>query len=105
MEKIDMREYVIRLREMVDRSLKLWKPTTHIENGDVVHLAWQFEQTHVIVDIFWLDGDEGVNLQILHPRRRHHFEWHGLTEKTLDGLIDRIGNITQTIMYRSPHER
>jgi hypothetical protein len=66
-----------------------------------VHLSWQFEQTLMIVDIFWEDGDEGVNLQVLHPRHRHQFEWSGLTPETIDHVCDRVGNLAQVIMYRS----
>jgi|SRR5882724_4410129 len=105
MTKVDMREYVANLEECIDRSLKLWKKLVNIENGEVVHLSWQFEQTILIIDVFWKDGDEGINLQILHPRQRYQYEWTGLTPVSLDNLVDRVGNIAQKIMYRRPDER
>lgn len=83
----------------------MWKKIDHIENGEVVRLSWEFELSFMIIDVFWHDGDEGVNLQISHPRHRHQFEWTGLTETTIDNLMDRVGNIAQTIMYRRPDER
>lgn len=100
-----MREYVSRLETCLDRSLRLWKKIDHIEDGDAVRLSWEFELTFIIVDVFWLDGDEGVNLQISHPRQRYQFEWSGLTQETLDRLVDRVGNIAQTIMYRPLDDR
>ncbi len=97
-----MRDFISELESCVDKSLKLWKKLSHIENGEVVNIVWQFEQSLIIIDVFWKDGDEGVNLQILHPRHRHHYEWSGLSADTIYKVIDRIGNVAQLIMYRKP---
>jgi hypothetical protein len=105
MTRLEMKEYTCELEACIDRSLKLWKKLTYVENGEVVQYSWQFEQTLMIVNVFWLDGDEGVNLHIIHPRHRHHYEWSGLTDSTIDRVLDRVGNTAQTIMYRYPDGR
>lgn len=103
MTKLDMREYTAKLDEMVSHSLKLWKKLTHIENGEAVSIVWQFEQALIVIDIFWKDGGEGIHLLVNSPRHSHKFTWTGLTEDTLDRLIDRIGNLAQMLMYRYPN--
>ncbi len=102
MEKHEMREWVASLEEVIDNKLKLWKKESRIENGECVQVEWQFEQTHVIMDIFWDDHKEFINLMYLAPRAKHSYMWHGLTDKTFNKVMDRIGNLAQMTMYPHP---
>jgi hypothetical protein len=97
MHKVDMREWVLALEEMIDHKLKKWRKDTKIENGEVVHLRWQFEQTHFHVDVFWESGNELVALKFLSPRVIQTFHWHGLNSKTFNRITDRIGNLAQAV--------
>ncbi len=99
MDKLNMRDWIISLEAVIDNKLKLWKKESRIENGEVVQVEWQFEQTHIILDIFWHDGEESVNLQYLGPRAKHHFTWHGLNDKTFNKIMDRVGNLAQITMH------
>lgn len=99
MEKHTMREWVASLEEIVDNKLKLWKKESRMENGEVVQIEWQFEMTHVILDIFWHDNQELINLQYLDPRSKHNFTWHGLTDATFNKIMDRVGNLAQITLY------
>lgn len=99
MDKIGMREWVASLEEILDKKLNKWRKESRIENGEAVQVEWQFEQTHVILDIFWKDGEESVHLQYFAPRASHKFIWHGLNDKTVDRITDRIGNLAQVTMY------
>lgn len=99
MEKIAMREWLAALEMIVDNKLKKWRKETKIENGENVHLRWQFEQTHIQLDIFWEDGQETVNLKYLSPRVDHSYLWHGLSDKSFNRVMDRVGNLAQVTMY------
>lgn len=99
MKKQDMREWVSSLESIIENKLKGWKKLQKIENGRIVQLAWQFEQSHVIIDIFWHDGQETVRLYVFGPIEDHDYTWHGLNNKTFNLVQDRIGNLTQMIMY------
>ena len=90
-----MREWISSLEEIIDKKLKKWVKESRIENGECVQIEWQFEQTHIIIDIFWHDHEESIVLQYLGPRAKHNFTWHGLTEKTISKVTDRIGNLAQ----------
>lgn len=94
-----MRDWVCSLEEVLDKKLKKWKKENKIENGEAVHLRWQYEQTHVQIDIFWEDKKETVSLKYLSPRANHDFLWHGLDEKTLNKVMDRVGNLAQITMH------
>lgn len=94
-----MRIWVSSLEEIVDNKLKKWKKDPKIENGEAIQLRWQFEQSHIMMDIFWEDHQETVHFQFLSPRTSHRFEWHGLTAKTLNKVMDRVGNLAQITMY------
>lgn len=99
MNKIDMREWVASLESVVDNKLRAWKKESRIENGEVVQVEWQFEQTHIIADIFWHDHEETVSLQYFCPRARYGFTWHGLNDKTFNKVMDRVGNLAQVTMH------
>lgn len=99
MDKITMREWISSLEEAIDRKLKKWIKESRIENGEVVQVEWQFEQTHIILDIFWHDKEETIHMQYLAPRAKHQFTWHGLTEKSFDKVMDRVGNLAQVTMH------
>lgn len=95
MEKLAMREKIAELETRADTSLWKWKKSSRIENGEVVQIAWQFEQAHVILDMFWHDDDEHVNLECRTPRMHSMHEWKGFSESVYDNVMDRIGNFAQ----------
>lgn len=94
-----MREWVSQLEVVIDKKLKLWRKVNLIQNGEAVQLSWQFEQAHIHLNIFWEDAKEIVKLQYLTPRADHAFQWHGLNERTIDMIHDRIGNLAQITMH------
>ena len=94
-----MREWVANVEKLVDDKLQKWKKDSRIENGEAVHLRWQFEQSHIIIDIFWKNHKEHVHFQFIGPRVSNRWEWDGLTEKTFNRIIDRVGNIAQIVMH------
>lgn len=94
-----MRDWVASLEGIIDNKLRNWKKESRIENGECVQVEWQFEQTHVILDIFWEDDKETVHLQYFGPREKHSYTWHGLTDKTFNRVMDRVGNLAQITMY------
>lgn len=94
-----MRDWIISLESMLDHKLRKWKKDDKMENGEVVQLRYQFEQTHILIEIFWHDKQEIVQLQYLGPRSRYSFLWHGLDERTFDRVMDRVGNLAQTTMF------
>ncbi len=99
MDKIGMREWVAALEEVLDNKLNRWRKENKIENGEVVQLRWQFEQTHFHLDIFWHDKQETVNLSYLSPRITHSYQWHDLNDRTFNKVMDRVGNLAQVTMH------
>src|SRR5882757_5321535 len=98
MDKIDMREWVSSLEVMIDNKLNKWKKESRIENGEAVQVEWQFNLTHIILDIFWEDGKEAAHLQFHSPRSSFRYEWAGLNNKTFNKVMDRVGNLAQVAM-------
>lgn len=99
MDKFAMREWVASLEQVIDNKLNRWKKESRIENGEVVQVEWQFEQTHAIIDIFWKDKVETVQLTFFGPRTKHYYIWHGLDDKTFNRVMDRVGNLAQITMH------
>lgn len=99
MTKIDMRDWVASLETVVDNKLKKWKKEPRIENGEAVQLHWQFEQCHFILDIFWEDRKECVQFEFHGPRSKHHFMWDGLSDKTFNKVVDRVGNLAMIALH------
>jgi len=99
MNKHGAREWVSTLEKIIDTKLRKWTKGNKIENGEAVQLRWQFEQTHIILDVFWEDHKEALHLAYLNPRSSHRFEWHGLSDNSLNKVMDRIGNMAQVTMY------
>src|SRR5262245_46323668 len=99
MEKSTMREWILSPEEMIDAKLRKWDKQKKWENGEAVHLLWQWEQTLIKLDIFWQDKKEAVRLKFLSPREDHDFMWDGLSEKTFNKIADRIGNLAMRIMH------
>ncbi len=99
MNKIDTKEWILSLEEMINNKLKKWDKHQKWENGEMVHLMWQWEQTIIKVDIFWEDKKEIVRLKFIGPREDHDFMYDGLTDKTFNNLQDRIGNLAMRIMH------
>lgn len=99
MDKVNMREWVASLEGIIDNKLRKWKKESKIENGEAVQVRWQYEQTHIIIDIFWEDDKEAVHLHYIAPRASHRFTWHGLSDKTFNRVMDRVGNLAQVTMY------
>ncbi len=94
-----MREWVANVERFVDEKLKRWKKGDRIENGEAVHMRWQFEQSHILMDIFWQDKKEHVHFQFLGPRVSNRWEWDALDDRTLNKILDRVGNLAQTVMH------
>lgn len=99
MHKVDMREWVASLEEVIDNKLKKWRKIPKVENGEAVQLAWQWEQTRISIDIFWEDKKETVNFSYTSPRTDHFHRWHGLDDKSFNQIMDRIGNLAQITMH------
>jgi hypothetical protein len=99
MEKIDMRNWVSSLESVIDNKLRKWRKENKIENGEVVQLRWQFEQSHIHLDIFWHDKAEIAHLQFFSPRTDHSFRWHDLNDVTFNRIMDRVGNLAQITMH------
>lgn len=99
MNKIEMREWVASLEQVVDNKLRKWRKDSKIENGEAVQLRWQWEQTHVHLDVFWEDKKESVHMLYLSPRVSHSYHWHELNDRTFNKVMDRVGNLAQVTMY------
>lgn len=94
-----MRDWIANVEKYVDEKLKKWEKGNKIENGEAVHLRWQFEQTHIIIDIFWPNNKERVHFQYIGPRVSNRWEWDDLNDRTLNKIIDRVGNLAQITMH------
>lgn len=99
MDKVAMRIWVSSLEAMLDSKLKKWDKHRKWENGEAVHLLYQWEQTLLKLDVFWEDGKETLRLKFISPRTDHYFMWHGLTEHTFNMIQDRVGNLAMTAMH------
>lgn len=93
-----MREWVIPLELMLDNKLKKWKKYDRLENGENVQLRWQYEQTHIHLDVFWQDDAEMIRLKYISPRRGYDFMWHGLSDRTFNKIQDRVGNLALLVV-------
>lgn len=95
-----MRDWVSSLEAAIDKKLAhKWKKEDKHENGESVHMCWQFEQTHFRLTVFWEDTKELVRLTCEGPRDEHKFTIHGLNNKTWNRVIDRVGNLAQVIQH------
>lgn len=99
MEKHGFRNWAAVLEGIIDKKLKKWLKGERIENGEAVHFSWQFEQTHMFLDIFWEDKKETVHFTYLNPRTSHRYEWHGLNDSTINKITDRVGNLAMVTMH------
>lgn len=99
MDKAGMRDWVVSLEGMIHAKLKRWDKHRKWENGESVHLLWQWEHVLIKLDIFWEDGKETVRLKFLSPRGDHDFMFHGLDDRTFGKIEDRIGNLAMGAMY------
>lgn len=99
MDKYKMREWTAALEEVLDKKLKKWKKHGKMENGEAISMTYQYEQTYVNITIFWEDHKEVVKLQYLSPRADHFFHWNGLNDKSLNLIMDRVGNLAQMTMH------
>lgn len=99
MTKIEMREWVASLEEMIDNKLKKWRKTPKVENGESVQLRWTWEQTHIQLNIFWENHQEAVHMMYLGPRMTHSYHWNGLNDKTFNMVTDRVGNLSVIAMH------
>lgn len=90
-----MRDYVSELEERIGKVLGKWKKTSRIENGRVVQLQWQFEVSHIFVDVFWHDPDERVEIECKCARLNWNNEYQGLTDSTAAKVLERITNFAK----------
>lgn len=95
-----MREFIGRLEDTIERSLKKWKQSSRIEDGPVVQIEYQFEQAHVVVDVFWRDSEERLNIECRDPRTTRKDQLKGLNSDTLRIVQDRLGNFAQIVHNR-----
>lgn len=99
MNKIDMRDWVASLEEVIDNKLKKWRKIPKVENGESLQLAWQWEQTRMSISIFWEDHQETINFSYTSPRIDHSYLWHGLNGNSFNKVMDRVGNLAQITMH------
>ncbi len=99
MDKANAREWIISLEAMIDNKLKKWDKQRKWENGEVIHVMWQWEQTIIKLDIFWEDKKETVRLKYISPREDSDFMYDGLRDKTFNNVQDRIGNLSMRAMH------
>lgn len=99
MQKADMREWIISLEVMLDNKLKKWDKQRKWENGEVVHLLYQWENVLIKLDIFWEDKKEKVRLKYIGPRVAQDFMWDGLDDKTFNKIQDRVGNLSMITFH------
>ena len=99
MTKVEMREWVATLEEMIDNKLQKWKKNNVVQDGHDVNLQWQFEQTLMMINILWTDRTEAVVLHCIGPSVCHRYFFDGLTDRTFNKVCDRVGNLSQIIMY------
>lgn len=106
MEKYVSKEWVSSVESAIDRKLSKWLKGRRIENGEAIHFDWQFEQTHMFLDIFWEDGKESAHFTYVGPRSTQRFEWHKLDKATINKIMDKVGNLAQVTMhpYHDYHE-
>jgi len=103
MNKLEMREYLAELETDLERMLKKWKKESRIENGEAVQVEWQFQQSHIIVDVFWHDKEERINVYCINPHHRiREGRWRGLTRETGRKVMDMAGNFAQIVMNEIP---
>ena len=84
------------LEDRIDKSLKKWKKFTRIEDKNLAQFEWQFGLARVIVDCFW-GTNERIKLECHCSRIDWKHEWDGLTGKTAQKVMDRIGNFAQIV--------
>ena len=94
-----MREWVTSLEGMLDNKLKNWDKHRKWENGEAIHLMWQWEQTIIKLDVFWEDAKEVIRLKLISPRSFYDFMWDGLNDRTFNKIQDRVGNLAMAIMH------
>lgn len=106
MEKFSFKEWATVLGAAIDKKLAKWLKGPRIENGEAFHFGWQFEQTHMFLDIFWEDGKEAVHFTYVGPRATQRFEWHKLDKNVINRIMDKVGNLAQVTMhpYKDLHE-
>lgn len=107
MDKFKFKEWSDSLEVSLDRKLLKWVKGPKIENGEAVHFGWQFEQTHIFLDIFWQDHQESVHFTYVNPRTTQRYEWNKLDDNVIDRIMDRVGNLAQVTMhpYKNYHRR
>lgn len=100
MDKLSMREYLATLETRIEDGLK-WKRESRIENGSVVQLEWQFEQSHIIMDVFWHDGKERINVYCFNPHLPiRKGSWKGLNDETSRMVMNISFNFAQIVMHK-----
>jgi len=107
MERHAFKEWASSIEATVDKKLSKWLKGPRIENGEAIHYGWQYEQTHMLLDIFWEDGKETVSFTYVSPRTTQRFTWHGLDANVEDRIMDRVGNLAMSTLhpYQDQHRR
>lgn len=97
MDKTSMRSYINDLEYRIDQALKRWRKIPLRENGEVVQCVWSFESAYIMLEVFWEDDQEGINIQCNVPRVHKTEFWSGLTKKNANSVMDRLGNFAQAV--------
>jgi hypothetical protein len=99
MNEYDGKEFADKIEYAIDNKLKKWKKYNSIVDKKSTQMEWQFEQTRFALHIFPNDEEEMVILQFFNPIHCARWTWSGLNDKTINKIIDRMGNLAQTTMY------
>jgi hypothetical protein len=100
MEKLAARDYISELEGRVDVALKQWTKHRFYDNGNPTQRVWQWEKSHVLINIFWKDTDERVVIYCLHPDDDKRRELYGLSGETLAKMTDVVRNFAQWVENR-----
>lgn len=102
MEKLAARDYVIELEERLAKTLRRWKQLPKILNGRIIQLNYQFEQSHIIVNVWWHDDAESVILYLIDPflLDSPREEIPKLTVETITQTIHVLAHFAQKVESR-----
>lgn len=95
-----MRIFIAELERQIEKALQKWKQASRMEDGSVVQIEYQFEQSHVELDIFWKDSDERLSIVCRTPHMTRKDNFKGLDAHTIKAVMDRVGNFAQIVQGR-----
>lgn len=99
MDKYGMRQWTADLEGIIDNKLKKWQKIPMMQNGKAVQLTWHFGQSWIMLNIFWEDGEERVDLAFLSPPMDYDYSFPRLTDLTFNRVSERIGNLAMLALH------